>query len=132
MVDSIEQSFVHYYEVLGVTEDADTADIEEALEQYEQSMTFQLNNPFTMKSARYAINVLIPGIRQNLLSGQAARKRYDPQLTTFKQKQEGEQGELADDEGLDLLIRQPFFFDPYNGYDTEPPAYTLRGIAERL
>lgn len=133
MVDSIEQSFVNYYEVLGVTEDADTADIEEALEQYEQSMTFQLNNPFTMKSARYAINVLIPGIRQHLLSGQATRKHYDQQLTAFKQQnQESEQGEPADDEGLDLLIRQPFFFDPYDGYDTELPAYTLRGIAERL
>jgi hypothetical protein len=132
MVDSIEQSFVDYYEVLGVTADADTADIEEALEQYEQTMTSQLNNPFTMKSARYAINVLIPGIRQHLLSGQAARKQYNQQLTTFKQQQEGKQEELADDEGLDLLIRQPFFFDPYNSYDTEQPAYTLRGIAERL
>jgi hypothetical protein len=134
MLDSIEQSFVNYYEVLEVTEDADTADIEEALEHYEESMTFQLNNPLTMQSARYAINTLIPAIRQHLLSGQATRQHYDQQLTEFKrqQSQMSEQDELPDDEGLDLLIRQPFFFDPYDGYDTETPAYTLRAVAERL
>ena len=93
-----------------MTEDADTADIEVALEQYEKSMTLQLNNPFTMKSARYAINALIPGIRRNLLSGQQARKQYDQQLAVFKQQsQVSNQDELADDEGLDLLICQPFF-----------------------
>src|SRR5262245_22528585 len=130
MLDSVEQSFVNYYEVLGVTEDADTADIEEALEHYEESMTFQLNNPLTMQSARYAINTLIPAIRQHLLSGQATRQRYDQQLTEFKrqQSQMSEQDELPDEEGLDLLIRQPFFFDPYDGYDTETPAYTLRAV----
>jgi hypothetical protein len=134
MPDSIEQSFVNYYDALGVTEDADIADIEEALEHYEESMTFQLNNPLTMQSARYVINTLIPAIRQHLFSGQAARRQYDQQLTEFKrqQSQMGEQDELSDDEGLDLLIRQPFFFDPYDGYDTETPAYTLRAIAERL
>src|SRR5690242_4469259 len=118
MPDSIEQSFVNYYEVLGVTEDADTADIEEALEHYEESMTLQLNNPLTMQSARYAINVLIPAIRQHLLSGQAARKQYDQRLTEFQQRQSqtNKQDELPDEEGLDLLIRQPFFFDPYDGY----------------
>jgi len=135
MPDSIEQSFVNYYEALGVTEDADTADIEEALEHYEESMTFQLNNPLTMQSARYAVNTLVPAIRQYLLSGQAARQQYDQQLTEFKrqqQNQKGEPDELPDEEGLDLLIRQPFFFDPYDGYDTETPAYTLRAIAQRL
>ncbi len=134
MPDSIEPSFVNYYEALGVAEDADTADIEGALEYYEESMTFQLNNPLTMQSARYTINTLIPAIRQHLLSGQVARRQYDQQLSEFKRQQDrtSEQDEPPDDEGLDLLIRQPFFFDPYDGYDIETPAYTLRAIAERL
>jgi hypothetical protein len=133
MLERID-TFINYYEILGITEGADTAEIEEALEYYQESMTLQLNNSLTMQSALYAINTIIPGLRQNLLSGQDARKRYDEQLATFKyqQEQRSAPGELPDDQGLDIPLRQPFFFDPFNGYDTEPPAFTLRDIARRL
>ncbi len=96
MPDSIEQSFVNYYEALGVTEDADTADIEEALEHYEESMTFQLNNPLTMQSARYAVNTLVPAIRQYLLSGQKTAVRSTThRVQTPATKSEGRTGRTA-------------------------------------
>lgn len=127
MVESRE----NYYAILGIAEDADTADIEEALEIYQENMTLQLNNSLTMQSARFAINSIIPAIRRNLLAGQANRLHYDQQLAEMRLQQE-RTDEQADDQERDTPIRQPFFFDPYNGYDTETPAYTLREIAERL
>jgi hypothetical protein len=129
-----DSAFIDYYEVLEITEDATVADIETALTLYERSMADQLNSSFTMQSARYAINVLIPRMRHDLLASEEARRIYNQKRLDVKHRQDHPQSqdELLDDEGLDLHIRESFFFDHYNGFDTEPITNTLRGIAYRL
>jgi hypothetical protein len=128
-----DSAFIDYYEVLNVAEDAATAEIAAALERYQASMTPQLNSYRTMQSARYAINYIIPQIRSWLLSGEARRGAYDVKLAeSRKEKAEDEHDALPDHAGLDQRIEQPFFFDQYNGFDTEPITNTLRGIARRL
>ena len=129
-----DSDFINYYEILGVAENATTSEIEGALRTYQSSMEAQLNNPLTMHSARDAINTIIPGIQQNLLSGIEARRLYDKKLAEHQRKENQRDGvdEPPENEGLDVRIRQPFFFDLYNGFDTEPATYTLRGIARRL
>ncbi len=129
-----DNAFIDFYEVLEIAEDASTPDIETAFKIYESSMTDQLNSSLTMQSARYAINSMIPMIRQNLLSSEEARRAYDEKRVEnrHRQVQPQDRDELLDDEGLDLYIKQPFFFDHYNGFDTEPITNTLRRIAYRL
>lgn len=128
-----DNNFINYYEVLNVAENASTSELQTALETYRQSMRQQLGNPLNMQSARYTINVTIPNIEKCLLSGDEARRNYDLELAVVrKQAEQSVSDEPAEHEGLDLRIQQPFFFDPYNGYDTEPATFTLRDIARRL
>lgn len=131
MASEIHSVFVNYYEYLSVPQGADTAEIEEALEKLTASAEAQLNNQLTMKNARQIVNDVIPAIRQHLLSGTQGRAEYDRQLLEA-QKKLARRGELADDEGLDDPLRQPFFFDPFEGYDTETPAFSLRQVAMKL
>ncbi|MHB8598583.1 MAG: hypothetical protein ACYDER_17435 [Ktedonobacteraceae bacterium] len=131
MASEIHSAFVNYYEYLNVPQDSDTAEIEEALEKLTVSFEAQLNNPLTMNNARQIINEVLPAIRQCLLSGVQVRAEYDRQLLEAQRKL-AHRGELADDEGLDDPLRQPFFFDPFEEYDTEMPAFSLRQIAMKL
>jgi hypothetical protein len=131
MVTEIHSAFINYYEYLNLHRGADTAEIKEALEKLITSAEAQLNNPLTMKSARQIVNEVIPAIRQQLLSDVSFRTEYDRQLLE-EQRRLAHKGELADDEGLDEPLRQPFFFDPFEGYDTETPAFSLRQIAMKL
>lgn len=129
-----DSDFINYYEILDIAEDTTIAEIERALETYQSGLTVQLNNSLTMQSARYAMNTIVPGIQQYLLSDVEVRKAYNETLAEYKKKaaRHGEVDEPPENEGLDARIRQPFFFDLYNGFDTEPATYTLRGIARRL
>ena len=129
---SDEVSFIDFYAALSIPRDATEAQIEDALEAYQTEMRQQVLNPLTMKSARHALNVIIPGIRQALLRGETTRKQYDQQLAEFERQQTQERGEWVDSQALDEKLRRPFFFDPYKSYDTEQPAYTLREIAARF
>ncbi|HKV57689.1 MAG TPA: hypothetical protein VJO32_05385, partial [Ktedonobacteraceae bacterium] len=131
MASEIHSAFVNYYEHLNVPQDAGIADIEEALERLTASAEAQLNNSLTMNNARQIVNEVLPAIRQYLLSGAQSRAEYDRQLLEAQRKLT-HRGELADDEGLDDPLRQPFFFDPFEGYDTETPAFSLRQIAMKL
>ncbi len=131
MASEIHNMFVNYYEYLSVPQGADTAEIEEALEKLTASAEAQLNNQLTMKNARQIVNEVIPAIRQQLLLGPQARADYDRQLLEAQNKL-AHRGELADDKGLDDPLRQPFFFDPFEGYDIETPAFSLRQVAMKL
>jgi hypothetical protein len=131
MAAEIHSVFVNYYEYLNVHQGSDTAEIKEALEKLISSAEAQLNNPLTMKNARQIVNEVIPAIRQHLLSDVRFRAEYDRQLLE-EQRRQAHRGELADAEGLDDPLRQPFFFDPFEGYDTETPAFSLRQIAMKL
>ena len=131
MVSEIHSAFVNYYDYLNVPQNAPTTEIEDALQKLTASAEIQANNSLTMKSARRVLNEVIPSILQHLLSDAQARAAYDRELLEALSKQ-AQRGELADDEGLDDALRQPFFFDPYEGYDTETPALSLRQIALKL
>ncbi len=131
MAAEIHSAFVNYYEYLNVHQGSNTAEIKEALEQLITSAEAQLNNPFTMKNARKIVNEVIPAIRHHLLSDVRVRAAYDRQLLEG-QRRLVHLVELADAEGLDDPLRQPFFFDPFEGYDTETPAFSLRQIAMKL
>src|SRR6266446_3087983 len=131
MASEIHSVFVNYYEYLNVPQSADTAEIKEALEKLTASAEAQLNNQLTMKNARQIVNEVIPAIRQQLLLGPQARADYDRQLLEAQNKL-AHRGELADDKGLDDPLRQPFFFDPFEGYDRETPAFSLRQVAMKL
>src|SRR5260370_16654962 len=84
-----------------------------------------------MKSGWAIANEVIPYIRQHLLCCAQPRAEYDRQLLE-EQRKLAHRGELADDEGFDDSLRQPFFFDPFEGYDVETPAFSLRQIAMKL
>jgi hypothetical protein len=131
MTSEIHSAFVNYYDYLKLPQDAATAEIEEALEKWTAIAESQANNPLTMKSALQILNEVIPAIRKHLLSGAQARFEYDRQLLEAQRKM-AQRNELADDEGLDDALRQPFFFDPFDGYDTESPAFSPRQIAMKL
>jgi hypothetical protein len=131
MVAEIHSAVVNYYEYLDVNQGAGTMEIKEALEKLITSTEAQLNNPLTMKSARHIVNEVIPAIRQTLLSDVRVRSSYDRQLLQERRRLVP-LVELADNEGLDDILRQPFFFDPFKGYDTETPAFSLRQIALKL
>ncbi|TMC18592.1 MAG: hypothetical protein E6J34_16940 [Chloroflexi bacterium] len=119
-----------YYELLGVPADASQAVIEQALAAYQTTLQERLGDPLQMNAARRALNEDVPAIKLHLLTKRATRMEYDQRLAAAKQP--ASPSELADDEGLDDEQPQPFFFDPYDGYDTETPALTLRQIALKL
>ncbi len=127
-----EDFVIDFYAALAVPRDATPEQIAAALASYQSQMELELNNPLTMKSARHALNVIVPGSRQALLAGPEARKRYDQRLAASERAQQQEKDTWAVGQALDERLRLPFFFDPYSGYDTEQPAYTLREIAARL
>src|SRR5450759_2066223 len=131
MASEVHGAFVNYYEVLGVAENASTAAIQVALTTYRESLEAKMNNPLSMGSARSAMNELVPAIERHLLSGDNVRVEYDRKLAEFRQKQ-SEHYEPADGEGLDDPLRIPFLFNPFDDFDTEYPAYTLRLIAMKL
>ncbi len=127
-----EVPFIDFYIALSIPRSATELQIADALEAYQAEMRQQVLNPLTMKSARKAIDVIIPGVRAALLQGEIARRRYVQQLEEFERQQNLEKGAWIDSQGLDEKLRRPFFFDTHRGYDTEQPAYTLREIAARL
>jgi hypothetical protein len=131
MAVEIYSAFVNYYEYLNLHQDSDTAEIKEALEKLTTSAEAQLNNPLTMKNARKIVNEVIPAIRQHLLSDVRVRAVYDRQLLE-ERRRSLHLVELADAEGLDEILRQPFFFDPFEGFEAETPAFSLRQIAMKL
>jgi hypothetical protein len=131
MASEVHSTFPNYYEYLNVTQDAPVEVIERALGNLTVNTETRLNNQLTMQSALQIVNEIIPAIRQHLLSNEQARADYDRQLVAAQRRLAG-QDELADDEGLDDMLRQPFFFDPFEGYDTETPALSLRQIAIKL
>lgn len=121
----------NYYEYLGVPQNAADEVIRAALERLIADSRSKLGNPMTMESARRVLNEIVPGIEQHLLSGPAMRVAYDHELDEAKQRQM-RRTEPADNEGLDEMLRTPFFFDPLDGYDTEAPALSLRQIAFKM
>ena len=131
MAAEIHSTFVNYYEYLNVHQGSDIAAIKEALEKLITSAEAQLNNPLTMKNARIIVNEVIPAVRQHLLSDVKIRAEYDRQLLEEQRRLVHLVGP-ADTEGLDDFLRQPFFFDPFEGYETETPAFSLRQIAMKL
>lgn len=131
MASEVQGAFINCYEYLNVPQEAPLPVIQEAFDLLVASTEARLNNTWTMQSALYTRNVIVPAIRQYLLSGEEKRAAYDRELAAYQQQQ-AHRNELADDEGLDDLFRQPFFFDPFEGYDTETPAYSLRQIAMKL
>ncbi|HZO71762.1 MAG TPA: hypothetical protein VFB60_06130 [Ktedonobacteraceae bacterium] len=131
MASEIHASFINYYEHLDVQVDAPVEQVQAAFDTLVSRTLERLNNPLTMQNALYTQNVILPGIQQHLLSGQEARDAYNQQLAAVQQHL-ATRGEWADDEGLDDELSRPFFFDPFDGYDTEAPAFTLRQIAHKL
>lgn len=131
MASEVHGAFVNYYEVLGVAENASTTSIQVALTTYRESLEAKMNNPLSMGSARSAMNELVPAIERYLLLGDNLRAEYDRKLAEFRQKQSAHY-EPADGEGLDDPLRIPFLFNPFDDFDTEYPAYTLRLIAMKL
>src|SRR5712691_7182374 len=130
MTSGVQGTFVNYYEVLGVAENATSSTIQQALNTYRESLQAQMNNPLSMGPARSAMNEIVPVI-ERLLSDEHIRAEYDQQLATSRRKQAA-QYEPADDEGLDDPLRIPFLFNPFEDFDTEIPGYTLRLIAMKL
>lgn len=130
MASGLQGAFVNYYELLGIAENASITTIQTALETYRQSQEMRLNNQLSMTAARTAINEIIPAIERTLLH-ETKRAEYDQQIADFKRKQT-EHYEPEDDEGLDDPLRIPFLFNPFDDFDTEIPAFTLRSIAMKL
>ncbi len=130
MTSGVQGTFVNYYEVLGVAENATSSTIQQALNTYRESLQAQMNNPLSMGPARSAMNEILPVI-ERLLSDEHIRAEYDQQLATSRRKQTA-QYEPADDEGLDDTLRIPFLFNPFDDFDTEIPGFTLRLIAMKL
>ena len=131
MASEAQRTMINFYEYLNLPQDAPLLVIQQAFEQLVASTREKLNNPITMKGAQDVSNTIIPGIRQHLLAGDEARESYDSHLAAYQAAQ-ARREKMADEERLDDLLRRPFFFDPLKGYDTEPPALTLRQIASKL
>ena len=131
MASEVQGAFANYYEVLGVAENATTSAIRAALMTYRESLESKMNNPLSMNSARSAMNEMIPAIERYLLSGDSMRAEYDRQLAESRRRQ-SEHYEPPEGEGLDDPLRIPFLFNPFDDFDTEYPAYTLRLIAMKL
>jgi hypothetical protein len=119
-----------YYELLGIPANASQPTIQQALNTYRTTLQESLNDPRQMRAASKALNDIVPAIEQNLLTSTEARAAYDQRLEEAKHPKAPQ--ELADDEGLDDEVPHPFFFDPFDGYDTETPALTLRQIGTKL
>lgn len=131
MASEVRGTFVNYYEVLGVAENVTTSAIQVALTTYRESLEAKINNPLTMGSARAAMSEIVPAIEHTLLSDNSIRAEYDRQLAESRRRQ-SEHFEPAEGEGLDDALRIPFLFNPFDDFDTEYPAFTLRLIAMKL
>jgi hypothetical protein len=131
MTPDLPDSLPNYYEYLDVAPDSSISRVREAYQRLFEDTQVKLNNPWTMQSALAIQNTILPGIQQHLLSSNEARVAYDQQLLA-KQRRQVHREELADDQGLDDSLRRPFFFDPFDGYDVEIPAFSLRQIATKL
>ncbi len=127
--DHLEE-FLDYYEYLNLPQDASIEGIQVAFDELVISTQMRLNNSLTANQALYVHNIVEPAIRRDLLSGQEARANYDRQLLAYQEYQ-NQRGDLADEEGLDDFLEQPFFFDPFK-FDVETPANTLREIALKM
>jgi hypothetical protein len=130
MASEVSGDFINCYEYLDLPQNATTEALQAAFEQLVSSTQKRLNNPLTLNQALYIQNVVELAIRKHLFSGPEVRAAYD-RLLTVHQEQQARRAELADEEGLDDFLRQPFFFDPFN-FDTETPANSLREIALKL
>ena len=130
MASDLQGTFVNYYEILGIAENASRETIEGALQTYRTSQEMRLNNQLSMAAARSAINEIIPAIERVLLND-TARAQYNQQMADARRKQTA-QYEPEDNEGLDDPLRIPFLFNPFDDFDTEMPGYTLRSIASKL
>src|SRR5450432_3971929 len=124
MAPEFQGSFVNYYEILGVAEDAPTDKVQAALQIYCDNQEARLNNQLSMTAARTAMNEVVPAIERALLDD-GARAQYNQRMAEYRKKQT-EQYEPADTEGLDDTLRIPFLFNPLDDFDTEIPGYTLR------
>jgi len=120
----------NYYDLLAIPMNATTETITQALSSYRLQMEERVKDLRQMTSARRALNEIIPDIRRHLLSGEIARAEYDRRL--LSQQQRNETDEPADDEGLDDILEQRFYFDLFNSVGTEYPASTLREIAMKF
>src|SRR5438270_4891 len=121
MASGVQGTFVNYYEVLGVAENATSLTIQEALNTYRESLQAQMNNPLSMGPARSAMNEIVPVI-ERLLSDEHIRADYDQQLATSRRKQTAKY-EPADDEGLEDTLRIPFLFNA-GSFISDLPART--------
>src|SRR5215813_3053820 len=132
MLSDISGGIQNYYEVLNVSPHASLSEIQWAFERLQAETQKRLNQPMTMQNALWTQKTIIPGIQTHLLASPQARLAYDQQLA-IQQKKLAMRGQLADDEGLDDELEQPFLFDFVNGYDKETSAaFTLREIAYKL
>jgi hypothetical protein len=131
MASEVHNTFINYYEYLNIPQNAPLSVIQRAFDNLVASTNARMNNPLTWHNALHIHNTIEPAIRQHLLSGDTARAEYDRQFVAY-QKKLAQQDEPADNEGLDDELKQPFFFDPYDGYDTETPALSLRQIGMKL
>src|ERR1019366_9467354 len=130
MGQELQGSFVNYYEILGVAEDAPSEKFRAALQIYSENQEARLNNQLSMTAARTAMNEVVPAIERTLLDD-IARAQYNQRMAEYRKKQT-EEYEPADNEGLDDALRIPFLFNPLDDFDTEIPGYTLRSIATKL
>jgi hypothetical protein len=130
MGQELQGSFVNYYEILGVAEDAPSEKVRAALQIYSENQEARLNNQLSMTAARTAMNEVVPAIERTLLDD-IARAQYNQRMAEYRKKQT-EEYEPADNEGLDDALRIPFLFNPLDDFDTEIPGYTLRSIATKL
>ncbi len=131
MASDINATFQNYYEYLNVPQNAAQEIVENALRELTITTQARLNNQLTMEIARQMMNETIPAIQHYLLSDERVRAEYDRQLVASQQRA-ANHDELPDNEGLDEILRLPFFFDPYEGYDIETPAFSLRQVAQKL
>lgn len=131
MASNIHTPFPNYYEYLNVPQNASREVIENALKSLVITTQARLGNPLTMDMARQMMNEILPAIYHYLLADERVRAEYDRQLVASQQRA-AYHDELPDNEGLDEILRLPFFFDPYEGYDVETPAFSLRQVAQKL
>jgi len=127
-----QESFKDYYKYLEVPQDAPQSIVQQAFDTFVAKNQLRLNQPLTKDNALYIHNIIEPDIQQHLLSSSEARATYDQHLREAQRK-ELKRMELADNEGLDDALPQPFLFDPIDGFDTEAAAaFSLRQIAHKL
>jgi len=132
MLSDIAGGLPNYYEALNVNSDVALTELQRAFRQLTLEVQERLNHPLTMQQALWMQKNILPGIQTHLLSSPEARLAYNQQLA-LQEKMQSMRDQLADNEGLDEELEQPFLFDPIDGYDKEmSAAFTLREIAHKL